>query len=111
MSQPDQQLLIQAQMYQQQLQVTVAQKENMSLQLLEVSKALEELEKTKEIDVYKITGPILIKSDKTEVTKELKEKQTEIEAKQKTLEKNEEKLKARFEEVSKKLSNTITVDK
>jgi len=108
----DQQMLIQAQMFQQQLQSIMAQKENMNMQLMEVKKALEELETVKtSSDVYKITGPILIKSDKKDVEKELKEKQESIDLRLKTLTTNEEKLKTRFEEITKKLSQNISVGK
>ncbi|MBU0530406.1 MAG: prefoldin subunit beta [Candidatus Aenigmatarchaeota archaeon] len=110
-SQQDQQLLIQAQMYQQQLQAIMAQKENIIIQSMEIKRALEELEKVKDTDVYKVTGPILIKSEKAAITKELKDRHEEMDAKEKSLEKSEEKIKSRLDEITKKLSSKISVDK
>jgi len=99
-------------MYQQQLQATIAQKDNINFQMMEINKAIEEIEKIKGTkSIYKIVGPILIKSEKAEVTKDLKSRQSAMELQGKTLEKTEQKLKARFEEVSQKLSKVINVDK
>ena len=98
-----QQWLSQAQMYQQQLQQVLVQKEQIKLQLAEVKKALEELEKTKE-DVYKIAGPILVKTTKEDIKKDLQEKSELFELRVKTLEKGETKLKSQFEELKEKIS-------
>ncbi len=98
-----QQLLEQAQMYQQQLQNIVGQKENLNMQITEIQKALTELSNTKD-DVYKVAGPILIKSDIESLKKELAEKMDFISTRVKTLEKGEKRLKDQFEEISQKLS-------
>ena len=60
------QLLGQAQMYQQQMQSIIAQKKAMDLQIMEIKKTLEELEKVKETEVYKISGPVMIKIKKSD---------------------------------------------
>lgn len=100
-----QQLLNQAQLYQQQMQGIMAQKENMNVQLIEISKALEELEKTKtDEEVYKIAGPILIKSKKAEVKKELKEKEDIIRARLKTMESGEKRIKDKIEDLRDKIT-------
>lgn len=104
-SQESQQLIAQGTMYQQQLQVVVAQKESLRVQLLEMEKALEELGKTKEQTVYKISGPVLVKATVKEVKKELEEKKKFINLKVKTLEKSEKNLKDKLEEVGKQLSS------
>lgn len=104
-SEQEKQILGQAQTYQQQLQGIMGQKENMKLQSLEIGKAVEELGKTKETDVYKISGPILLKSKKADVLKELKEKQEFLSAQLKTLEKSEERLKSKLEELKGKLQS------
>jgi prefoldin beta subunit len=103
-SQQMQQILEQAQLYQQQLQSIVAQKENLRLQLMEIEKALEELSKTKETTVYKITGPLLVKAKTTEVKKELEDKQKFINFKIKTLEDSEKRVQKRLDEIKTKLS-------
>lgn len=98
-----QQLLEQAQLYQQQLQTIVAQREGFNMQIVEIQKALTELSNAKD-DVYKVAGPILIKSDVEAVKKELTEKMDFISVRIKTLEKGEKRLKEQFEEISQKLS-------
>ena len=102
-SQQVQQLLVQAQSYQQQIQNIIAQKETLKLQETEIKKALDELEKTQEENVYKISGPILVKTSKEEVVKELKDKHELIQARIKTLERSEEKMKEKIEELREKL--------
>ena len=102
-SQQAQQLLAQAQMYQQQLQAIVTQKEAFNMQFTEIQKALTELSSVKD-DVYKAAGPVLIKTDVESVKKELNEKVEFITLRVKTLEKSEKRLKEQFEEISQKLS-------
>ena len=98
-----QQLFQSAAILQQQLQQIMAQKEAIGVQVLEMKKALGELEKTKEKDVYKIAGPILIKSPRTEVVKELKERDETFSLRLKNLEKEEKKAKLKIEELREKL--------
>ena len=100
--QVQQQLLTQAQVYQQQMQGIAIQKETLNVQSLEISTALDELEKAKG-DVYKLTGPLLIKSPKGEVKKDLEEKKELIGIKIKTLDKSEGKIKSKMEELREEL--------
>ena len=65
----------QFQLYKQQYQAVMIQKEQMRLQQLETEKSLEELEASKNEKAYKITGPIMIKKDVEDLKKELKERQ------------------------------------
>ncbi|UCD07017.1 MAG: prefoldin subunit beta [Candidatus Aenigmatarchaeota archaeon] len=99
-----QQLLNQAQLYQQQIQNILAQKETLNIQLIEIGKALEELEKTKEGEVYKIAGPILIKSKKADAKKDLKEKEDAIRTRLKTMESGEKRIREKIEDLREKLS-------
>jgi len=99
-----QQLLTHAQMYQQQIQGISAQKEALTMQILEINNALDELEKTKANEIYKISGPLLIKAEKTEVEKDLKEKKELIDIKVKTLEKSEQKIKTKIDELRERLT-------
>jgi prefoldin beta subunit len=73
---------------QQQVQVLMAQKEALDMQLLELNKALEELEKTKETEVYRLSGPILIKSSKAETKKDLEEKQKAVQDRLEIIDRN-----------------------
>lgn len=99
-----QQLLNQAQLYQQQMQSIMTQKETLNIQLIEIGKALEELEKTKTEEVYRIAGPILIKSEKTEVKKDLKEKEDTIKMRLKTIETGEKRVRDKIEEIRDRMS-------
>ena len=98
-SKKEQDILQQAQIYQQQMQGILIQKETLSMQLFEIKKALEELKKSKETTDYKIAGPILIKSKKSDVEKDLKEKEAFINIRMKTLEKGEDKVKEKLDEL------------
>ena len=102
------QLLNQAHLYQQQLQSITIQKESLNLQHQEIINALEELNKLKENEVYKLVGPILVKSDKAAMLKELQEKKESIEMRMKTLERGEARAKAQIEELREKLSKLGT---
>lgn len=102
-SKQEQQLIAQAQMFQQQIQEIVSQKEALNIQSIEIKRALDEIEKSKS-DLYKIAGPILVKSDKESIKNDLTEKSDFIDLKKKTLERSESKIKERFEELRSKLS-------
>ncbi|MEM5804567.1 MAG: prefoldin subunit beta [Candidatus Aenigmatarchaeota archaeon] len=85
-----QQMFVQLQALRQQMQSIAIQKEGMSIQRMENDKALEELEKAKESDeVFKAVGPILIKSSKKDMKKELQERNETIDVRLKALEKQE----------------------
>ncbi len=102
-SKQEQQLIAQAQIYQHQIQEIVSQKEALGMQELEIKRALEELQDVKD-EVYKVAGPLLIKSTKEDVKKDLDEKIELIELRKKTLEKSEKRLKEQFEDLREKLS-------
>lgn len=69
-----------------------AQKQQLQVQGQTIKVTLEELDKTKEKQVYKAVGNILILSDASKVKKELKEKDESIDLRIKTLQKQEESL-------------------
>ncbi len=102
-SQHNQQLLNQIQIYQQQLQTILAQKENLKLQSLEIEKALNELEKTEEKNAYKIAGPVLVKTPVETLKKELNEKKETLEVRLKSVEKTEKMVNDKIEELRQKL--------
>jgi len=99
-----QQLIMQAQAYQQQLQVVATQKEALNLQMIEMGKALEELSRPSKEDVYKIIGPVLVKVKRAEAKRDLESKRELITLRMKTLEKSEGKLKEKLDELREKLS-------
>ena len=93
-----QQILMELQTFQQQMQTVLMQKESLSIQNMEIEKALEELGKSEHDDVYKAVGPILIKSTKKDLTKELNEKKETIDLRVKSLQKQETRLKDKLKE-------------
>ena len=74
---------------------------------MEIKRAMEEIEKTKEASVYKITGPILVKVGKIELNKELEEKEEAINIRIKRLEKNEMELKDKLNEIKDRLTSRV----
>ena len=59
----------------QRLQVETTQKQTMQLQYNELKRTIEEVEKTKDgMDLFQLSGQILIKKDKDEILKDLKDK-------------------------------------
>jgi len=100
-----QQLVAQAQSYQQHLQAVMAQKEALSIQLMEISRALEELGKPGDDDVFKMAGPILVKVKRAESSKELESKKEIINLRLRSLAKNETRLKEQMDGMREKLEN------
>src|SRR3989338_5803963 len=99
-----QQLIVQMQAFQQQYQTLNMQREALSMQKIESEKALEELKKTKDKeDVFKIVGPVLVKSTKADLVKELSDKKEMTEMRLKNVDKQEEKLREKLKETQEKL--------
>ena len=103
----DRGLLTQFQAYQQQLQGILIQKENIRLQMLEIDKALKELEASGEKEAYKIAGPVMIKKTITELKKDLGEKKDNFDLRIKTLEKAEERITTKLKEMEPKIKKMI----
>ena len=79
------------QVMEQRLQGLIMQKQNLQSQSLEIENALVESNDSEE--VYKITGQIMIKTNKDKLIKELKEKKELLDKRVDTIEKQEEKLR------------------
>ncbi|MEM3408230.1 MAG: prefoldin subunit beta [Candidatus Micrarchaeia archaeon] len=91
----DRQLELQS--LQQQLQILSLQKQQMKIQSDEIDHALKEIESAKG-DIYRLVGPVLLKSTKEEVVKDLNDKKATLEARIQILEKQEERIKKQFQE-------------
>lgn len=103
-----QQLLLQLQTFQQQINSVAMQKENMNIQKIETDKALEELQKAKENEeIYKAVGPILVRSSKSNMKKELEERKEMIDLRLKSLEKQDDKLRNKIKENQEKLQEFL----
>jgi prefoldin beta subunit len=97
----------QFQVYQQQLQSVLIQKESLKMQNLEVDRAVEELSKTNQKTAYKITGQIMISKPVEELKKDLTETKEAIELRIKGLEKTEERMVNKLKELQEKLKDVI----
>lgn len=98
-----QQLIVQAQSFQQQLQLVENQKEALSMQVVESNKALDELGKPGGGEVYKVTGPVLVKVGRDEARKDVESRKELAMLRLKTIEKSESSLKDRLDELKGKL--------
>ncbi len=101
--------IAQYQQLQQQLQMVVAQKSQFSLQLEEVERALEELNKVKaETPIYKSVGALLVKVEKLEdLRRELEEARDTLGIKVKSMERQESQLKERFNGLRTELTQAL----
>jgi len=93
---------------QNQLQLIVVQKTQLTQQILEIDNALEELEKYGEGKIYERAGPILIETTKEEIVKKLKDDKELKNARLKSLEKQEAKLRERLNELSVEIQSGIS---
>ncbi len=81
----------QLQLYEQNLQNLLTQRQQFQIQLIEVESALKELETT---DIaYKLVGNIMVSSKKGDLKKELSSKKETMDLRVKTLEKQESQIK------------------
>jgi len=104
-----QQKLLKFQQLQQQLQLISQQRQQIELQLGEVTRASEEVGKlTAKSDVYKSVGNLLIKSSKTGISKELKERKETLDLRVNTLKKQEEKLKSTLNEMQASIQQALS---
>ena len=103
-----QEQLSKLQQTQQNLQMIMAQKQQLELDQLETEKALVELNKANDDDaVFKHAGTILIKSNKKDLIEELEEKKELAKTKASLLAKQEERLKTGLKEQETKIQEMI----
>jgi len=91
-----QQKIRQLQIFEQNFQTILMQKQAFQMELTETENALSEIAKSKG-DIYKMIGQIMIKTDKNKVESELKRKQELLSLRLKTLEKQESELTEQLE--------------
>ena len=93
---------------QQNLQMTVSQKQQLEFENIETEKSLEELKKVSDDDaVFKFAGTILVKSNKQTLLEDLEEKKELIKTRTTVLAKQEEKLKTNLKEQESKIQEMI----
>ncbi len=104
-------LIMQFQMYQQQSQMIAGQKDAMKAQMLEIENSMKELEKSGDKEMYKSVGPMLIKTTKDEMEKELAEKKEMAEVRLKTMDAEEKKTRERVKELQEKIQSSLQKEK
>ena len=100
-------MLEQFQTYQSQLQSVLMQKSTIQLQLIEIDKAVEELDSAKNENAYKITGQIMVSKPVSEIKSELSEVKEALELRLKSLEKNGERLTGKLKDMETELSKLV----
>jgi prefoldin beta subunit len=96
------------QQLQQNLQAIMMQKQQIELEIVETERALEELNKTTISDsIYKAAGPLLIKSEKDTIEKELSEKKELANTRVMVLGKQESRVKENLKEVENKINQML----
>ena len=96
------------QQLQQNLQAIMMQKQQIELEIVETERALEELNKITTSDsVYKAAGPLLIKSEKDTIEKELSEKKELANTRVMVLGKQESRVKENLKEVENKINQML----
>lgn len=99
------------QFLEQNLQNILVQKQAFQLELSETSAALEEIEKSKEEEVFKIIGQLMIKVEKQKSINELSEKKKIIELRLKSIEKQENSLSERIESIREEMMHSSSEGK
>jgi len=94
------------QVLEQNLQSVLMQKQSFQLETSEIENSLTEIQKASG-DVYKIVGQIMIKSDKENIEKELKQKQELVNVRLKSLDKQEEEISKRAESLREEVLGKI----
>ncbi|MBI1971906.1 MAG: prefoldin subunit beta [Candidatus Aenigmarchaeota archaeon] len=100
-------MIMQFQAYQQQSQMIIGQKDATKAQLMETDKTLEELEKAGDKEIYKSVGPILIKTTREEMKKELSEKKEMLEIRLKTMDAEDKKTREKIRELQEKIQSSL----
>ena len=93
---------------QQNVQSVLVQKQQIDLEIIEIDKALAELEKSADdVKVYKSAGTVMVSSNKTDVIKDLTGSKDLANTKLSVLNKQEERLKESIKEVQVKLDEEM----
>ncbi len=98
-------LLARFQIESQQLETILLQKQRLILEKSEIEEALKQIKDKNE--VYKIVGPIIVKSSPKKLENELKEKKEEIEIRMRSIEKNEKRLREMIEKDRKEIEKIL----
>jgi len=100
-------LVAQFQVMQQQLQNLLIQKESLRLNVMEIERAVEELEKSKDKTAYKIIGSIMVNKPVEDIKKDLKDTKEALQVRMESLEKTEKRLTDKLKELQEKLKEIL----
>ena len=100
-------LVAQFQIMQQQLQNVLIQKESLKLNIMEIDRAAEELEKSKDGTAYKITGAIMVKKPAEDIKNDLKDTKEALNVRMTSLEKTKKQLTNKLNELQGKLKEIL----
>ncbi|MEM0097490.1 MAG: prefoldin subunit beta [Conexivisphaerales archaeon] len=93
---------------QQTLQALLTQKQQVDLELADTERAIEELTKENDsVQVYKISGSIMIRSTKQDLLKELGERKELANTRRTILSKQEEKVRQSLQEVQARVNQAL----
>lgn len=100
--------LARLQQLQQNLQAIMMQKQQVEIENVETERALDELKKTTSDDaVYKLAGPLLVKSNREGLIKDLEEKKELSKTRVVVLGKQESRVKENLKEVESKINQMV----
>jgi prefoldin beta subunit len=103
-----QERLLRLQQLQQTLQSVLGQKQQVELEQMEINQALDELQKlTDGAVIYKATGSLLIKSERSKVVADLNERKELLGTRVTVLAKQEERIKVQVKDVQTKLQQDL----
>lgn len=103
-----QERLLRLQQLQQTLQSILAQKQQVELEITEIDQALTELQKLGDDSViYKATGSLMIKSEKTKINTELTERKELLNTRATVIAKQEERVRSQLKDVQARLQQDL----
>lgn len=105
-SKETQEKIQQLQIFEQNLQNLLLQKQAFQFELNETENALKEVEKTKE-DIYKLIGQVMLKASKPEIEKELQQRRDILNIRIKSIEKQDSRLKEETEKIREEVMKKI----
>lgn len=103
-----QEQLARLQQLQQTLQMIVAQKQQIELEISDVDKALEELGKLSEdAQVYKSVGAVFVRKDRASVVQDLTERKELLNVRMSVLSKQEERTREKLKEIQQQIQDRL----
>jgi prefoldin beta subunit len=103
-----QERLLRLQQLQQTLQSILAQKQQVELEITEIDQALTELQKLgDDAVIYKATGSLMIKSEKTKINTELTDRKELLNTRATVIAKQEERVRSQLKDVQTRLQQDL----